>query len=68
MFGGIQGEKVLLIEEGTYRRWSYLLDEDYTVFYENAEYPLDHIPPHSIIKCVLINAEVREIILVHKAS
>ena len=68
LFVGVEDNKAVLIDEDTYRHWSYLLHDDYKVFYENAEYPLDWIIKGYIVKYVLIDGEVREIILLHRSS
>jgi len=67
-FYGIDKGRVTLADVDSGRKATYRLEEHYRVFHENAELPLEHIPPHSIVKLVLIEGQVREIILVLRAS
>ncbi len=67
-FSGIADERVSLDDMNTGRKSSYRLEENYLIFQDEAVITLDDIPPHSIVKLVLIEGQVREIILLLRSS
>ena len=67
-FAGIRDGKVSLIDMKSYRKRAYRLKEDYLLFYGEEEIELYNIPPSSIVKLIMIEGQVWEIILLQRAS
>lgn len=67
-FGGIIDGRVRLHDMTSGKITSYRLEEDYLIFQDELEITLDDIPPHSIVKLVLIEGQVREILLLLRSS
>ena len=72
-FYGIDKGRVSLMPQDSNRKTSYRLEEDYNLYYLNEdglleEITLEFVPPHSIIKLILIEGQVREMILLLRSS
>ena len=67
-FYGIDRGRIALADVDSGRKSSYRIEEDYRIFFENEEIPLAQIPPHSLVKLVLIEGQVREMILLLRSS
>ena len=67
-FVGISKGRVTYMDMNTHRKYSYRLEEGYRVLYQEEIVPLTTIVPHSIVKLVMIEGQVLEIILVQRSS
>ena len=67
-YGGVSKERITLKNMKTHKKASYRLEPDYRNFFNEQEFELRRIPPSSIIKLILIEGQVREIILLEMSS
>ena len=73
LYVGIEQDRVSYIDERTGRKVSYRLEPDFKTIYQGLEIDWDElglvrIPPHSVVKLVLIDGQVCEIILLEVSS
>ena len=73
LFVGFEKERVAILTGSKSKKQTYRIDEDYRVLYNEQEIDweevdLKQIPPHSIVKLVMIEGQVVEIILVEVSS
>ncbi len=73
LFVGIGAQRVAILEGRKSKKKSYRLDEAYRVIYNGQEvdwqaFSFKQIPPHSIVKLVMIDGLIVEIILVEVSS
>ena len=73
LFVGFEKERVAILLGSKSKKQTYRIDEDYRVLYNEQEIDweevdLKQIPPHSIVKLVMIDGQVVEIILVEVSS
>ena len=73
LFVGFEKERVAILTGSKSKKQTYRIDEDYRVLYNEQEIDweevdLKQIPPHSIVKLVMIDGQVVEIILVEVSS
>lgn len=72
-YGGIENNRVTLVDTNTYRKSTYRLAPDYKILHGNHEIDweqlgLIRIPPDSIVRLVLFDGQVHEIILLEVSS
>ena len=67
-YGGIKDGLLTIINEKTYRKQTYLASEKMIVMHEDLEITLDKILDLSIVKMIIIDAEVVEIVLLVETS
>jgi hypothetical protein len=67
-FYGIEKVRVKLKDQETYRVSSYIAAPDMTTSFEGEEFDPVRIPPASIVKLIILDAEVIEIILMQRSS
>jgi len=67
-FNGYSGDRVGLVEENTYRKLSFVVDEKMQVFYENQPVDRNGLLIHSLVKLVLVDGIVVEIVLLQESS
>jgi len=64
----VEKGRVYLQDMNTYRVRQYRLEEDYRIFYNNEVKELYDVPPHSIVKLIMIEGQVKEIIVLQRSS
>jgi len=73
LFVGIVKDQVSLFEGDNARKKNYRLEPDYKIIFNNQvsdlkELGLSQIPPHSVVKLIMIDGQVCEIILLEVSS
>ena len=73
LYVGIEKGRVAILEGSKSREKSYRLIEDYHVLYNEQEidwnaFGYKRIPPHSVVKLVMIDGQIVEIILLEVSS
>ena len=67
-YNGIVNERVTILDEKSYKKMTYLIDPSMTVTYQEQEIEWQSLLPHSIVKLIVIDAEVVEIVLIQESS
>ena len=67
-FQGIKNEWVKIQNEQTYRYSSYIAAPDMVVSFEQQEFDPIRIPPASIVKLIILDANVIELILIQRSE
>ena len=67
-YNGIIKERVTILDENSYRKLKYIVHSNMIVTYQEQEIEWQSLLPHSIVKLIIVDAEVVEIILLQESS
>ena len=67
---GIVNERVTILNEKSYKKLTYMVGKNMIVTYQDQEIEIEwqSLLPHSIVKLIIVDAEVVEIVLIQESS
>ena len=67
-YNGIVKERVTILDEKSYKKLKYIVNSNMIVTYQDQEIEWQSLLPHSIVKLIIVDAEVVEIVLLQESS
>lgn len=67
-YNGIVRERVTIQDEKSYRKLTYIVAKSMTVTHQEQVIEWQSLLPHSIVKLIIVDAEVVEIVLLQESS
>lgn len=65
---GIDRERVSILDESSYKKLRYIVASHMIVTHQEQEIEWQSLLPHSIVKLIIVDAEVVEIVLLQESS